>query len=78
MGFEFSFDFIWVSLMQNGLFFISKGFTSNGTSKRCRRGEQTDAMGWLKLGPSWTLEDSGEGFWIRLDELPGAFFKNLA
>jgi hypothetical protein len=28
---------------------------------RCCRGETTYAIGWLKWGPNWMLEDSGEG-----------------
>jgi hypothetical protein len=31
----------------------------------CRRGETTYAMGWLKEGPNYALEDLGEGNVLR-------------
>jgi hypothetical protein len=37
----------------------------NLSKQNCRRGETTYAMGWLKWGPNWVMEDSGEGCALR-------------
>jgi hypothetical protein len=39
--------------------------TGTMVGAKCRRGETTYAMGWLKEGPNLALEDSGEGNVLR-------------